>query len=75
MKILTREDIDMSVQDDPELVRKRKAARREMHDTMKQAWTDLSKQRTERKNRETEQQTQIDDLTRGLEEVKRKWEG
>ena len=55
MKTLTREDIDMSVQDDPELVRRRKEARREMHDAMKKAWTDSSKQRAEHKNREIEQ--------------------
>ena len=60
MKILTREDIDMSAKDDPELVRRRKAARREMYNTMKQEWTDLSKQRNERKNRKTEQ-TQSND--------------
>jgi hypothetical protein len=60
MKILTREDIDMSVQDDPELVRRRKEARRELHDAMKKTWTDLSKQPTERKNRETEQSQSYD---------------
>jgi len=60
MKILKREDIDMSVQDDPELVHRRKAARREMHNAMKQVWTDLPKQRAERKNRETEQTQSYD---------------
>ena len=55
MKILTREDIDMSVQDDPELVRRRKEARREMHDSMKKAWADSSKQRAEHKIGEIEQ--------------------
>ena len=44
MKFLTREDIDMSVPEDPELVNRRLEARRKIHDEMKKNWADSKNQ-------------------------------
>ena len=45
MKFLTREDINMSAQEDPELLRRRKEARRKIHDEMKKNWANSKNQR------------------------------
>jgi hypothetical protein len=45
MKFVTREDIDLSVPDDPELIRRRKEVRRRIHAEMNKAWADPVNQR------------------------------
>jgi hypothetical protein len=44
MKLLTRDDIDMSVPVDPELLRRRKEIRRKTQDEMKRTWADPENQ-------------------------------